>query len=113
MGQFAIFMHEDDHAWSRLPKTEQDRLMDLYLAWVGELRRNGSFVGGQPLAAGGRRLRRVDADIVETPFDDAKQVETGWFLVEAADLAAATKIARTCPALLHGETVVVRPVGHG
>ena len=34
------------------------------------------------------------------------------FLVEAADLAAATKLARGCPALVHGETVVVRSVGH-
>lgn len=61
----------------------------------------------------GRILRAVDGEIVDSPFVETKEVLTGLFVVEAADLDAATAIARGCPALGHGEIVEVRPIGHG
>jgi hypothetical protein len=41
-----------------------------------------------------------------------KDVLTGYFTIEARDLADATEVARGCPALIHGDTAIVRPVGH-
>ena len=112
MPRFVILMREDDDAWSRLPETERDRLLELYGAWVGELREKGAFVSGAPLGAGGRILRHHDGDFREAVYAETTQVETGWFVIEAANIDAAARLARGCPALLHGETVVVRPVGH-
>jgi hypothetical protein len=129
MAKFVILMHEDDGAWMRLPAAERDRLLPLYYAWVRELKAGGIFAGGEPIGGGGRVLRGAGAKssdaspdgdrdgdgaaIRESDYVQAKGVLTGFFLIEAKDLAAATEIARGCPALLHGETVVVRPVGHG
>ena len=112
MPRFAVLMHEDDHAWSRLAPEERDRLMERYVAWVRELKASGSFQGGEPLGNGGLVLRGAGSGVSESPYVDKEQVLTGFFLIEAPDLAAAGRIARGCPALLHGETVVVRPVGH-
>ncbi|MGA1517030.1 MAG: YciI family protein, partial [Phycisphaerales bacterium] len=41
-----------------------------------------------------------------------KDVLTGIFVIRAKDLAEAESIARECPALLHGERVLVRPASH-
>jgi hypothetical protein len=112
MPQFAILVREDNGAWGKLPTDEQARLMGLYGAWVRDLAATGAFVGGAPLGGPARLLRSVGSEIVDGPWTQTTQVLTGYFLVEAADLAAATALARGCPALLHGETVEVRPVGH-
>jgi hypothetical protein len=112
MARFAILMLESAGAWSRLPEAEQARLLRLYGAWVGELRASGSFVDGWPFGGAARVLRGGTGGVTVSADDPTRPAETGLFLVEAPDLDAATKLARGCPALLHGETVIVRPVGH-
>lgn len=71
------------------------------------------MLGGAPIGEPGRVLRAAGGNVVDEPYDATKGVLTGYFTIEAKDLADATAIARGCPALLHGETVIVRPVGHG
>ncbi len=112
MPRFVLLMLEDDHAWSRLPEGERERLLRRYEKWVADLRAHGIFAGGEPLGSGGLVLRGRGPDATERPYVESRQVPTGFFLIEAPDLATAAQIARGCPALEHGETVVVRPVGH-
>lgn len=112
MPQFVLLMREDDDAWSRIGAAERDRLMGLYGAWIGELRAKGAFVGGAPIGGGGRVLRHHEGEFREATYAESKQVDTGYFVIEAPTLDAATHLARGCPALLHGETVIVRPLGH-
>ena len=112
MAQFAVLMTEHDDAWARLPPAEQEALMARYGAWVAELNAAGRMRGGAPLGGPGRVLRPVGGSVVEEPYAATKDVLTGWFLIEAKDLADATAVARGCPALTHGESVIVRPLGH-
>ncbi len=112
MPKYAILMRENDDAWARMPREEQERLLKHYLAWVAELRGKGIFHDGEPLDRGGRLLRMVGGEIVDGPFTETKEVLTGFFIIEAPDLDAAARIARGCPALGHGETVELRPIGH-
>jgi hypothetical protein len=118
MPRFAIVMRGAAGAWERLPAGEQERLLALYGTFARNLRTRGALVDAQALGPGGRLLHTVGDEVQATDLDDAAAVDaadvaTGWFLVEAPDLDAATSLARGCPALLHGETVVVRPVGGG
>jgi hypothetical protein len=112
MPKFAIFLRESDDAWARLAPEEQQGLLQKYYAWVAELREKGVFHGGEPLKRGGRLLRASGAEITDGPFTETKEVLTGYFMIEAADLAQAAAVARGCPALGHGETVEVREIGH-
>lgn len=112
MPTFAILMREDDHAWSRKPPEEQQRLLKGYFAWVDDLRAREIFKGGEPLSDEARLLQLVDGEVVDGPFTETKEVLTGFFLVEAADWDEAVAIAKTCPALFHGEQVELRMVGH-
>ena len=112
MPEFVILMRENDGAWAKMPAEEQQRLLQGYMAWVRDLRERGIFRNGWPLSDKGRLLRAVDGEVVDGPFTETKEVLTGFFVIEAEDLDAARAIARTCPALGHGETVELRPVGH-
>lgn len=112
MPQFMILMTENDNAWEKMPPSEQDRILKLYFAWVDVLKKNNQLRGGEPLGGPGRVLRMVGGKLVDGPFTETKEVLTGFFIVEAKDLEAAAVIAKGCPALGHGETVVVRPIGH-
>ena len=44
--------------------------------------------------------------------DGLSDVVTGFFVIRATDIDSAVEIAKTCPALLHGETIVVREANH-
>lgn len=112
MPTFAILMREDDNAWSRKPPEEQQQLLQRYFAWIDDLRARDVFKGGEPLSDGGRLLQLVEGEVVDGPFTETKEVLTGFFLVEAEDWDDAVAIARTCPALFHGEQVELRMVGH-
>jgi len=112
MAKFAVLMRENDNHWAGLPEAEQQRLLQLYYAWADELKAEGRMLGGQPLGSGGRILRAVDGEIVDGPFTETKEVLTGFFLIEAESLEEAARVARGCPALTHGETVELRPIGH-
>lgn len=112
MAKFMILMTETDGAWAKYSPEEQQRLLAGYFAWVGQLKKDKTLVGGEALAPGGRTLRVEDGRVVDGPYAETKEVITGFFLIEANDLDAATQVARGCPALGHGESILVRPVGH-
>jgi hypothetical protein len=113
--EFIIIMHEYDNAWEKLPQPEQTRLLGLYGAWVNGLRDSGAFVTGRPcggecrLILGGGSGDVTDVTIQTEGLSD---VVTGFFVIRATDMDSAVEIAKTCPALLHGETVVVREANH-
>lgn len=112
MPNFVILMTENDGAWGRLSKAAQGRLLKKYYAWVAGMKKKNQLRGGEAIGGGGRVLRKSGGRVAESRFTATKDVLTGYFIVEAKNLGAAAKIARRCPALGHGETVTVRPVGH-
>ncbi len=110
MPQFMILLRENDDAWANLSADDKQALMQKYFAWVGELRKGDHMRGGDPLARGGRVLRASGGGIVEGPYTETKEVITGYFLIEARDLDEAARLAKGCPALGHGESLLVRPI---
>ncbi len=113
--EFIIIMHEYDNAWAKLTKQEQARLLSLYGAWVNGLRDSGAFVTGRPCGGECRLLLgggSGDVTDVTIQTEGLSDVVTGFFVIRATDMDSAVEIAKTCPALLHGETVVVREANH-
>jgi hypothetical protein len=111
MPKFMILMQENDRAWSALAQEEQSRLMNLYFAWVDQLRKMEVLRDGAPLEAGGQQLRLVDGEVIDGPYTETKEVLTGYFVIEVGTIAEAVRLAQGCPALTHGETVLVRQLG--
>ena len=113
--EFTVIMHECDGAWSKLPRDEQSRLMSLYGDWIAYLKHSGSFVNGRPCGGQYRLLAgngAGDVTDISIETDGLSDIVTGFFVIRARDMDHAVEIAKTCPALLHGETIVVREANH-
>ena len=113
--EFIIIMHESAAAWCNLPKDEQARLMSLYGDWIANLKDSGSFVTGRPCGGQYRLLAgngAGDVTDISIETDGLSDVVTGFFVIRATDIDSAVVIAKTCPALRHGETIVVREANH-
>ena len=84
--------------------------MQKWLDWVEKLRKEGKYVGGEPLHAGGKKIAGVNKVVTDGPFTEAKDIIGGFFIVNAASYEEAVKIAGDCPDYPYGGTVEVRQV---
>lgn len=111
--QFAILMYESNDAWHRMPVAQRDNLLTKYGLWVRDLKSKGILKEGNPLGRGG-----VLIDVDNRGQPDAEPLDlnatslTGYFVIEVTSAREAEAIAASCPALLHGEVVHLRPIGH-
>ena len=82
-----------------------------WFAWSEKLQAVNKYAGGNPLEEPGRVLRGDRGQsVTDGPFIEAKEVLCGYFLVNAADIEEASKIAEECPGLVRGMSVEIRPV---
>lgn len=89
---------------------ERQAEMQKYLHWLQELRAKGIVRSGQPLGNEGRVIRKADGLITDGPFTETKEAIGGYFIIRAEDMDAAVEIAKTCPHVLMGGTIEVRPL---
>jgi len=87
--------------------TEEIALVQEYSAWAQRQRISGRLIAGEKLKdaslelSGPRGLQEVHAE--DTNLG-------GYFVIAAPNLDAAMVVARTCPHLKHGGTIVIRPI---
>jgi hypothetical protein len=79
-----------------------------YGAWAGARHADGVVIGGEALGDGGTLIATPDSTL--TGAADAVDVPVGFFLVRAASVDAATRLARECPHLKYGGRIVVRAI---
>ena len=93
------------------PERAQQSLQAM-LAWFEELEARGHLKNrGQPLAPSGAVVRGTGGVVTDGPYAEAKDMVLGFIVVEARDLAEAVQLARSCPIVLGGGGIEVRPVG--
>ena len=86
--------------------------MQLWLAWIRELESKGHLKNrGQPLDRTGKVVRGRKKLVTDGPYVEAKDMVLGFIIIEARDLAQATKLAAGCPMLEGDGSVEIRPVG--
>jgi hypothetical protein len=110
MAEFVyLYRSSDRPSWS--PEQNQ-QAMQRWMAWLKDLTDKGHVKHpGHPLERAGNLVTGKARTITDGPFAEAKDVVGGYTLVEAADLAQATELAKGCPIFeLANGTVEVRPV---
>jgi hypothetical protein len=91
--------------------TRAQRSMETWFAWVKELEARGHLKDpGQPLDRNGKVVSGGQKLVTDGPFAEAKDIVLGFMMIEAADLAEATELAKGCPITFGGGSVEVRPV---
>lgn len=112
MAQFAVLIYEPgDPDWSTLDTEEKRQTMTEYGAFgesVAAVLRGGAALYPTTTAT---TLRQGDGEITTSdgPYAETKEVLTGFYLLECADLDEAVRCASRVPALRDG-AVEVRPV---
>ena len=112
MAQFAVLIYEPgDPDWSTLDTEDKQQTMTEYGAFgqsVAAVMRGGAALYPTTTAT---TLRQQGGEIVTSdgPYAETKEVLTGFYLLECADLDEAMQHARRVPAVRNG-SIEVRPV---
>lgn len=111
--RYMLLLHVEESGWSRLSATEQAAAMETYGAFNAALEKAGALVVTGRLAAsagaGTVRTKGGRPVTMDGPYAETKEQVGGFYLIEAADRAAALDWAARCPAAGHG-VVEVREV---
>lgn len=100
--RFMLLLFEGPE-YDSLSATRADRVAE-YRAWAEKLAGRGQLIDGAELAPAEDRLGPMSG-----PGSGGGLI-AGFFIVRAKNAAEALAIARTCPHLLHGGGVAVRPL---
>jgi hypothetical protein len=111
MAQFMLFIRGGDDETRDYTPEQHQQVIQRYIDWAAQLRREGRNHGGDELKAGGKVVRMRDGRaVVDGPYTETKEAIGGYFMIEAADLDEAAEVARGCPVLAHGGIVDIREI---
>jgi hypothetical protein len=86
------------------------RSLTSYRAWIEKLEAGGHLkAGGKPLDPGGRVVKQNRA-VTDGPYIEVKDLVLGFIVISARDLDEATELAHTCPIVIGGGSIEIRPV---
>jgi hypothetical protein len=113
MSEFVYLYRIDaDEQRERMGSPERaQQSMQAWMNWMRQLEAGGHLKErGQPLDRTGRLVRGKTRVVTDGPFAEAKDLVSGFTIVEADDIAQAAELANGCPILEGGGAVEVRPV---
>ena len=95
-----------DETWQKLSLAERQRIYQGQMDVATELTAKGQYLGGNPLepaeTATSVRVRDGKRLLIDGPFAETREQLGGYYLVEAADLDEAIKLAARIPSSKHG-----------
>ena len=110
MAKFMFVFRGGAYVRPDLSPDEAQAHFQKWMDWVKAMTEAESFVGGDPLSTEGQVIRGNGKAVSDGPYAEAKDLVTGYIMVETSDLAAASEIARDCPIYELDGSVEVRPV---
>ncbi len=111
MAQYLILIYEDESSWSAADQETYQQVYrdhEAFMAANQSSLRGGNALQNTSTATAVRRDPSGGFTVTDGPFAEAKEALGGYYLVEAADLDEALKVAQQVPAPFGG--VEVRPV---
>jgi hypothetical protein len=95
---------------SKVSPEQMQQSMDHWTRWIGQGFAEGWLLdAGDALLAEGRIVDRNQA-VTDGPFVESKEVVGGYSVIKAASFDEAIKYARTCPNVLEGGSIEIRPL---
>jgi len=111
--QYMCLIYDDEQVFHNLPDDERNQVYGDYGTFTESIRESGSYVAGDALqptsTATTVRIRDGKTLVTDGPFAETKEQLGGYYLVEAADMDEALKIAERIPSARYG-SIEVRPV---
>ncbi|MCX6351261.1 MAG: YciI family protein [Bacteroidetes bacterium] len=73
--------------------------MQRWADWMGDLTKQGKFVGAQPLSNSGKTINGSSKMVTDGPFIEGKEMVGGYLICKVDTFDAALEIAKGCPIL--------------
>ena len=113
MSHFLFLLHEVPAESVEISAAELGEIIQAHRAWAERLGAAGQLLSGEKLSDdGGRHLRRVGGApvISDGPYAEAHGLIGGFYIVNAADMAEAERLALDCPHNGPGQWIEIRAV---
>lgn len=104
MAKYLMLIVENEAAYAEAGEATFDEVMAAHGAFTAEVKAAGAqILGGEALQPSAtatylRGTRTAQVHTVDNPLPELKEIVGGYYLVEAADDAAALELAKLCPA---------------
>lgn len=111
MKEFMVFIKKDDNPIVNLsPKQQQEHIQKVG-SYIRGLFEAGKLKAAQPLETEGAIVTQEKGKIMDGPFNETKEVISGYYQLLAADLNEATQIIKADPRFEDGDwKLEIRPV---
>ena len=111
--QYMLLIYGDEKGWQAMSEAEQGAIFGEYMKFTQDIVKSGHFKAGDPLedtdAATTVRIRNGKTLTTDGPFAETKEQLGGYYIVEAANLDEALKLAARIPSARWG-SIEVRPI---
>jgi len=113
MPRYMFLLFDDEAAWEAMSEAEQGEVFAQHDRFTAAVEAEGAtLVGGEALqptstATVVRAREGADPEVTDGPFVELKEAFGAFYLIEAADLDQALRLAAVCPS---AGGVEVRPV---
>lgn len=111
MAEYMLFIWDDEQAWARADPATGEQTINAHQQFIarhGDALRGGNRLHPSGASTSVRHSTDGGVSITDGAFAETKEVIGGYYVIEAADLDAALRIAADVPAPFGG--VEVRPV---
>lgn len=110
MANFLFVYRNAPYDLSAVSPEQMQESMGRWTEWIGKGFQEGWMVDpGDALLPDGRVVVK-DRPVTDGPFVEAKEVVGGYALVRAASLDEAIQYAQSCPQVIEGGSVEIRPL---
>jgi hypothetical protein len=108
--KFLLLMYNDEAAWDRLSKPEQDAAVAGLMGFGETLAERGILVASHGLAPRGeavsvRRTANGGRAVTDGPYAETREVAGGYYVIECASAAEAVEWAKRLPLVTWGVEV--------
>lgn len=106
--RFLLLLYEGPEYRDIPPGREAERVRE-YGRWAAERGALGQLESGEKLSDDGGLRIETDGSVSSTPPSSETRL-TGFFMIRAPDDRSALEIARTCPHVRYGGSIVIREI---
>ena len=112
MKEFMLIIRNENNNFSKLQLDQQKQFLDQCSIYINNLKKENKLNEAQPLVREGKIISRPDGEWKETPFNESKEVQVGYYHILAKDLDEAIQITKANPEFEFGKSarIEVRPI---
>ncbi len=111
--RYMLLIYDDEQQWAAMGPEENEKVMQAYSAYHGEVNEAGVFRSGEPLQASSAattvRVRDGQTLTTDGPFAETKEQLGGFYLLDCENLDEAIRWAAKIPSSALG-AIEVRPI---